>query len=148
MHHSEAQEQQHKNDTSIQLFSGGTLGSFQTFTDGMILNFQVLTGSGWHYPVFVLEVYNGFWTCFFLILSFHLIITYVIKTVLLGMIWELFVIVKDDDEDLTGSIKMMQESEEENDIDSKVTENMPQFNSVSAALYSAQLRRASLRICV
>lgn len=131
LHHSEAEEIAHKNDTNIQLYSGGTLGNFQTFVDGMLINFQVLTGSGWHYPVYVLEVYSGFWLVFFLVLSFHLIITYVIKTVLLGMIWELFVIVKDNEEDLTGSIKMMQEIEEENEEESKITENIPQFNSVS-----------------
>ena len=131
LHHSEAEEKAHQNDTNILLYAGGTLGSYQTFTEGMLINFQILTGSGWHYPVFVMEVYKGFWIAFILMLSFHLIITYVIKTVLLGMIWELFVIVKENDEDLTGSINMLEEISEENETEGKSTDNIPQFNFVS-----------------
>lgn len=95
LHHSDEQYEKAKENPEFLYFSGGKLGDFQSFSMTMIALFQILTGSSWHMVVLYTEMFNGFWPPCLLLLPFHLFITFIIRSIILGFIWEMFTVVND-----------------------------------------------------
>ena len=84
-----------RQNSDLIYYSGSIYGNFQTFSKSMLALFQILTESSWHMTVLYTEIFNGFWiTCLFLV-PFHLFITFIMRSILLGFIWEVFAVVND-----------------------------------------------------
>jgi hypothetical protein len=105
------------NDPEFATYSNGILGNMESFSEAWLALFQVLTGSSWHYVVFHVEEFNGFFLTSIYFSSFHLIITYILRSILQGMIWEVFIIVATNDGDYEN---MMLDSEADSEANSDI----------------------------
>lgn len=118
-------------DTMLAVFSAGIIGNFESFSEAWLGYFQILTGSSWHYLIYHVEAFNGFWSTCIILCSFHLIINYILRSILLGMIWEVFVIVSSNETELE---QTSLESEPDSDFyedDAITTGYIPPINPVS-----------------
>lgn len=113
----EEYKERYYNDAEFATYSNGILGNMESFSEAFLALFQVLTGSSWHYVVFHVEEFNGFFLTNTYFTSFHLIITYILRSILQGMIWEVFIIVASNSEDYE---KLMEDSEPDSDNNSDV----------------------------
>jgi len=112
-------------------YSNGILGNFQSFSEAYLALFQVLTESGWHYLIFHVEEFKGFWLTSFIILSFHLIISYILRSILLGMIWEVFIIVTSNNKDFDNYLVESESDSEHEDDNSLQSGFIPSIYPVS-----------------
>ena len=88
------------NDSQFATYAGGIIGNFQSIGEAWLALFQILTESGWHYLLYYIEEFHGFWPAWIILFQFHLIINHVLRSILLGLIWEVFVIVNQSSENL------------------------------------------------
>lgn len=93
-------------DPDLTYYEGSIYGNFRTFQDSIFALFQILTESSWHMVVLYHELFHGFWIpCLFLI-PFHLFITFILRSILLGLTWEVFAVVNESEDYLVQSIKV------------------------------------------
>jgi len=93
----------------LEYYDGNIYGNFKTFEDAIFALFQILTESSWHMVVLYHELFHGFWVPNLFLLSFHLFITFVMRSILLGLTWEVFAIVNEEEDYLVESIKVDKE---------------------------------------
>jgi hypothetical protein len=98
-----------KNDPNLAYYEGNTYGNFSTFELSMFALFQILTESSWHMIVLYSELFKGFWLSCIFLLPFHMFITFIMRSILLGLTWEVFAIVSETDDYLVKSIKVDKE---------------------------------------
>lgn len=133
LHYTRQDYEAQSNNESLAIFEDGVIGNFQTFFEGVLALFQITTGSSWHYVSYYLEIFHGFWLTWMILFPFHLIMTYVLRSILLGMIWEVFVIINNDSDFLVKSIMLSEEDDEYNfDEDYTLNKNNPEINPMTA----------------
>jgi hypothetical protein len=93
LHYSEGEYEERVRDSDVQYYEGSIFGHFQSFMRAMLALFQILTESSWHMIVLYAEVFNGFWISSMILLPFHMFITFIMRSILLGLIWEVFGII-------------------------------------------------------
>lgn len=96
-------------DPNLTYYEGSTSGNFKTFEDSILALFQIMTESSWHMVVLYHELFHGFWLPALFLIPFHLFITFILKSILLGLTWEVFGVInaqENEEEDyLIESIK-------------------------------------------
>ena len=101
LHYNELEKNQKLlRDTQFATYAGGIIGNFQSIGEAWLALFQILTESGWHYLIYYLEEFHNFWLVWLIFFQFHLIINHILRPILLGLIWEVFVIVHQSNENL------------------------------------------------
>ncbi|CAI2382878.1 unnamed protein product [Moneuplotes crassus] len=90
----------------VSYYEGSIYGNFQTFEDSIFALFQILTESSWHMIVLYQEIFHGFTLPCIFLLPFHLFITFILRSILLGLTWEVFAIVNEEEDYLMKSIKI------------------------------------------
>ena len=101
LHYNESEKNQKLlRDTQFATYAGGIIGNFQSIGKAWLALFQILTESGWHYLIYYLEEFHNFWLVWLILIQFHLIINHILRSILLGLIWEVFVIVNQSNENL------------------------------------------------
>jgi hypothetical protein len=119
LRYSDSAYEKRKDDAFFNTVSGGILGNFQSFPEAFLALSQILTESGWHYLIYYVEEFNGFVLSGFMLMSFHLIINYILRSILLGLIWEVFIIVNTDKDFLENAIVI---TEEESELEESINE--------------------------
>lgn len=95
---------------SLAYYESGVSRNFRTFHDSFFTLFQMLTESNWHLVILYHEIFHGvyFTACF--LIPFHFLITFIMRSILLGMTWEVFGVInaqQNEEEDyLVQSIKV------------------------------------------
>lgn len=104
-------------NSNLAYYESGTYGNFTTFEDSIFGLFQILTESSWHLMVLYHEEFHGFWKPCLFLLPFHMIVTFILRSILLGLTWEVFSIVNKSDDYLVNTIKVDNEFKDEFDDD-------------------------------
>ena len=93
-------------DPNLAYYKSNVYGNFTTFKDSLFALFQILTESSWHMVVLYHELFHGFWLPFFFLLPFHMFITFIMRSILLGMTWEVFAVVNEEEDYLMNEIEV------------------------------------------
>lgn len=95
---------------NLSIYEGSVSRSFQTFRDSFFWLFQILTESSWHLVILYHEIFHGVYFTAWLLIPFHFLITFILRSILLGMTWEVFGVINaqnnEEDDYLVQSIKV------------------------------------------
>lgn len=83
--------------TEIAFYKSNIFGDFRTFDSTLFAMFQLMTESNWHFIIIYEQHLNGDYLVMFFGFCVQVSINLVLRSLLLGMIWEVFIIVSKND---------------------------------------------------
>jgi hypothetical protein len=76
------------------------IGSFRNFNDSFLALFLICTDSAWHFLVYHESYFHPHPGVFVFCVAFYIINALILRPLLLGLIWEVFLVVKDINQDV------------------------------------------------